>query len=89
MSFITETQGTTNISVADDYLITWLEAFLIDRKAAGVANGTLQFYRTKLKLFSGYCEVQSIKQISQITSTFLRQYLLYLEETGQNIQQCA
>ena len=41
MSFIAETQGTINISVADDYLMTWLEAFLIDRKAAGVADGTL------------------------------------------------
>jgi len=84
MSLITETQGTINISVADDYLMTWQEAFLIDRKAAGVATGTLQFYRTKLKLFSGYCEAYSVKQISQITSTFLRQYLLYLEETGHN-----
>jgi site-specific recombinase XerD len=35
-------------------------------------------------LFSGYCEAQSVKKISQITSTSLRQYLLYLEETGHN-----
>jgi integrase/recombinase XerD len=84
MSFITETQGTINISMADDYLENWLKGFLIDRRAAGVAEGTLQFYRTKLKLFSGYCEAQSVIQISVITSTFLRQYLLYLEETGHN-----
>jgi integrase/recombinase XerD len=84
MSLITETQGIINISIADDYLENWLQSFLIDRKAAGVASGTLHFYRTKLKLFSGYCEAQSVKQISQITSTFLRQYLLYLEETGHN-----
>jgi len=61
-----------------------LEAFLIDRKAAGVANGTLGFYRQKIKLFSDYCEAQAIKQNGQINPSFLRQYLLYLEEYGHN-----
>jgi integrase/recombinase XerD len=84
MSIIAETQGIIDISVVDDYLLTWMEAFLIDRKAAGVAKGTLQFYRTKLKLFSGYCEAQVVKQVSQITPTFIRQYLLYIEGTGHN-----
>jgi len=42
MSLITETQGTINISVVDDYLLTWMEAFLIDRKAVGVTDGTLR-----------------------------------------------
>ncbi len=38
MSFITETQGTINIAVADDHLENWLESLLIDRKADGVAE---------------------------------------------------
>ena len=38
-----ETQRTLQVSNVDDYLLTWLEAFLIDRKAAGVAEGTLRF----------------------------------------------
>ena len=70
--------------MVDDFLLTWMEAFLIDRKAAGVTDGTMHFYRTKLKLFSDYCEAQTVKLVSQITPTFLRQYLLSLEESGHN-----
>jgi site-specific recombinase XerD len=79
-----ETQRTLQVSNVDDYLFTWLEAFLIDRKAVGVAAGTLRFYRQKIKLFSDYCDAQAVKQIGQITPSFLRQYLLYLEESGHN-----
>jgi len=79
-----ETQRTLQVSNVDDYLLTWLEAFLIDSKAAGVAEGTLRFYRQKIKLFSDYCDALTVKQIGQITPSFLRQYLLYLEESGHN-----
>ena len=79
-----ETQGTLTNSFVGDYLLTWFEAFLIDRKARGLASGTLRFYRFKLKLFSDFCETQVVTQISQLTPTLLRQYLLYLEETGHN-----
>jgi integrase/recombinase XerD len=84
MSLMIETQRTLQVSNVDDYLLNWLEAFLIDRKAAGVANGTLRFYRQKIKLFADYCDAQAIKQISQINYSFLRQYLLYLEGSGHN-----
>ena len=79
-----ETPRTIQVSTVDDYLLTWLEAFLIDRKAAGVATGTLRIYRQKIKLFSDYCDAQAIIQIGQINPSFLRQYLLYLEESGHN-----
>ena len=79
-----ETQRTLQVSNVDDYLLTWLEAFLIDRKAGGVALGTLRFYRQKIKLFSNYCDALTVKQIGQITPSFLRQYLLYLEDSGHN-----
>ena len=79
-----ETQGTITNSLLDDYLLTWMEAFLIDRKVRGLAGGTLRFYRIKLKLFTDFCETQVITQIGQITPTLLRQYLLYLEEAGIN-----
>lgn len=84
MSLKIETQRTLQVSNVDDYLLTWLEAFLIDRKASGVAAGTLRFYRQKIKLFSDYCDAQAVKQIGQINPSFLRQYLLYLEEYGHN-----
>jgi integrase/recombinase XerD len=79
-----DTPRTIQVSTVDDYLLTWLEAFLIDRKASGVAAGTLRFYRQKIKLFSDYCDAQAVKQIGQISPSFIRQYLLYLEETGHN-----
>jgi site-specific recombinase XerD len=79
-----ETQRTLQVSTVDDYLLNWLEAFLIDRKAGGLADGTLRFYRQKIKLFSDYCDALTVKQIGQITPSFLRQYLLYLEESGHN-----
>jgi len=41
----TEVQGIISKSLVDDYLLTWLEAFLIDRKAQGVNEGTLHFYK--------------------------------------------
>ena len=80
----TDNPRTIQLSIVDDYLLNWLEAFLIDRKAAGVADGTLRFYRQKIKLFSDYCDAMTVKQIGQITPSFLRQYLLYLEESGHN-----
>jgi len=67
-----DTQRTLQDSSVDGYLLTWLEAFLIDRKAAGLADGSLRFYRQKIKLFSDYCEAQAVKQINQITPSYLR-----------------
>lgn len=77
-------QGTFSKTVVDEYLETWLEAFLIDRKAQGFSDGTLHFYRIKLKKFSTYCEAQLVTEISQITPGFLREYLLWLEVEGHN-----
>jgi integrase/recombinase XerD len=65
-------------------LLIWMEAFLIDRKAQGMAPGTLYFYKQKLKLFQEYCQAQIITEIPQITPVLIRQYMLYLEETKHN-----
>lgn len=80
----TETQRTLYNSNVDDYLLTWMEAFLIDRQAVGVADGTLRFYRIKLKMFADYCEALAVKNIAQITPSLIRQYLLFLEGAGHN-----
>jgi hypothetical protein len=42
-----ETQGTLTNSLVDDFLFTWIEAFLIDRKAQGLAEGTLHSTESK------------------------------------------
>jgi integrase/recombinase XerD len=84
MSLVTDTRQIGQIGIADDGLLTWLEAFLYDRKAQGLAPGTLRFYTQKLKLFLDYCEGHAIGCIIQINALFIRQYLLYLEESDHN-----
>jgi len=84
MSTITETQLTLNTYVVDDSLLIWVEAFLNTQKAQGAASGTLRFYSQKLKTFLDYCQPYLIERIGQITATFIRQYMLYLEESGHN-----
>jgi len=84
MSEKIETQRTLQISIVDDYLLMWMEAFLIDRQTSGVAEGTPDFYRIKLKMFADYCDAQTVKNISQITPTLIRQYFLFLEGAGHN-----
>jgi site-specific recombinase XerD len=81
---INDSQRTYQPSVVDDGLLTWMEAFLTDRKAQGVANGTLGFYSQKLRLFLNYCEANSIERVNQITAKFIREYFLSLEESGHN-----
>ena len=84
MLLTTETQRTIKNSVCEEYLWTWAEAFLNDRKSRGAAEGTIYFYSMKLKLFFNYCEAFAIERISQITTPFIRQYMLSLEEAGHN-----
>ncbi len=80
----TDNPRTVYLSKVNDDLISWLEAFMIDRKSAGLADGNLRFYRQKLKLAADFCNAQAVQTIDQITPSFLRQYLLVLEETGHN-----
>lgn len=58
-----------------------VESFLIDRKSQGLSPETIELYTKKLQYFIRYCERQSLTQISQITSDFIRRYLLELSET--------
>jgi site-specific recombinase XerD len=70
--------------VSNDLLLTWMDAFLSDRKAQGATKGTLRFYGQKLRLFSDYCHDNSVEHIEQITARFIRQYLFFLEDGGHN-----
>jgi integrase/recombinase XerD len=84
MSTLIESQQTKYGTVVDDSLLTWAEAFLNSRKAQGAAEGTFVFYRKKLKLLLDYCGAISVDRISQITPNMIRQFLVYLENTGHN-----
>jgi integrase/recombinase XerD len=83
MDGLTKTQGTIT-GFEEFHLETWLEGFLVDRKAQNLARGTLTYYRKKLRLFADYCEGQVITDVMQVTPDVLRRYLLWLEETGHN-----
>ena len=76
----TQDQGLIILS-QQDYLPILVESFLIDRKAQGLSPDTIELYTKKLKYFLRYCERQALTQISQITSDFVRRYLLELSET--------
>jgi integrase/recombinase XerD len=84
MCLATDTQQIGQIAIVEDSLLPWLDAFLHDRKAQGLAPGTLRFYTQKLRLFLDYCEGHAVGSMSQITALMIRQFLLYLEETDHN-----
>lgn len=81
-----QVQGTIDFTTTfeDFHLLTWIEAFLIDRKATNLAQGSVKFYQKKLKYFVDFAEARAIKSVTQITPQDLRLFLLHMEETGHN-----
>jgi site-specific recombinase XerD len=84
MATTTKNQWLNLNKTQDDNLLIWLEAFLNDRKAQGFSAGTMHFYNTKLIMFAKFCESKLITNITQITTSDLREYMLLLEEQGHN-----
>lgn len=79
-----QTQRTFINSSVDDDILSWIEAFLIDRRARGCTKGTLRFYQQKLKPFFEFSHSRAINEVHQITPTHIRHHLLYLEDTNHN-----
>jgi integrase/recombinase XerD len=79
-----QTQRISWIAAAEDDLVKQVEAFLLDRRIRGLAPGTLRFYRQKLVLFQTYCHQHGVGMVSKLSPTLIRQYLLWLSETGHN-----
>jgi len=84
MNSPTIAQGIIQKFALDTYLLTWIEAFLFDRKAQNLAKGTLDFYRRHLNLFITFCDSQVVTQIDQLDPNLIRQYMIWLEEKGHN-----
>jgi site-specific recombinase XerD len=78
----------TRIRTGQDDYLTWLEAFLIDRRAQNMTRGTLYFYQKKLELFTRYCDTQAVTHIHQVDAGVMRGFLLWLEGTGHNPGGC-
>ncbi len=68
-------------SKQETFLPILVESFRTDRKAAGLTRRSVEFYKNKLSMFLAYCESQSITDVSQVTTDFLRKYLLFLAES--------
>jgi site-specific recombinase XerD len=68
----------------NDSLETWVDAFMMDRRAQNMAKGTLHYNRYRLKEFVEYCESLEVKRITQIDPNLLRQYFLILQDKGHN-----
>lgn len=68
----------------NDYLETWVDAFMMDRKAQNMAKGTLHYYQFRLREFVEYCFSRDVKRITQIDASLIRGYLLHLTERGHN-----
>ena len=64
-----------------EYLAINIESFLIDRQTSGLAKKSLKFYRHHLNQFITYCNANSLTYIQQISSDYLRRYLLAYSET--------
>jgi site-specific recombinase XerD len=79
----TNLQDLRTISTLRDgeYLSILVDAFLQDRRAQGLARGTIKFYREKLKLFLAFSESHSLTLLTELTPDFLRQFILLLGET--------
>ncbi len=60
------------------------DAFIYDRQAQNLADGTIRFYETKMKLFIGFLDSLGICKITDLTPQTIRSYLVYLEEKGHN-----
>jgi integrase/recombinase XerD len=88
MDTVTQAHTTQTKTGVDTYILTWIEAFLIDRKSSGKSNYTIQFYKGYFKRFVQFCESQAITQVLEITSNDIRQFLLWLEQTGHNKGGC-
>ncbi len=62
----------------DDYIPVWVNEFLTSKKSENLSPASVRFYRVSLEAFMSYCGSHSMKTISQLAPSFLREFLLYL-----------
>ena len=65
-----------------------LQAFLLDCQSRNLSPGTIKFYRQKLHPLSRYLEDQGLADVSRVTATHLRGWLVHLQETNHNPGGC-
>jgi site-specific recombinase XerD len=63
-----------------DYISIPAETSLTAKKAEGRSTASLSFYPEKLNIFMAFCEAQAVTRAQDITTDFLRHYLLAMAE---------
>jgi integrase/recombinase XerC len=79
-----QTQRTFSLLSQEHYIELAIDSFIRDRKASNLSPLTLKSYKSKLHLFTNYCEQQEIKYVTQITADTIRSYMLYMVEVRHN-----
>lgn len=78
-------QTRKQLILLEDYLEQFVQSFLDDKKSQNLSIRTLQYYADTLRVFTSFCDCHSVKTISQITPSFLREFILFLENKGNNV----
>lgn len=68
----------------EEYLEIWVSSWLKAKKTENLSIHTILYYENTIRTFVQYCNNQSLKYISQITPSFIREYLEYLQSSGHN-----
>lgn len=71
----TKIGGLTRSSLQQD-----VDAFIVDRRARGLAARTLEYYSEELQLLLTYLQGRQVLTVQDITPGLLRDYLLHLSE---------
>jgi site-specific recombinase XerD len=65
-------------------LSTWVDGFVRSCRARNLASGTVDFYTKKLGKFVAYCHAHRVRELAQVTTEDVRQFLTFLGEGGHN-----
>jgi hypothetical protein len=64
-------QSITKTFEIETYILTWIEAFLVESNAQNLSQGLIGFYRIQLHLFTEFCDFQLAIQIGQIDPSLI------------------
>lgn len=76
---MTDTQKFSSI-VVQGTIADWCDGFILDRRAMGLSEGTIEFYVKKLKGFIEWCRALGITDINEIDPETLRRFVVHLQE---------
>jgi len=79
----TRTNLTHALSQAE-WLEDWAIEFIKAKKIEGLSPNTIRIYEQQLKHFLAFCEAQLLQQVSQVTASDIRNFLLWLQGQGHN-----